>query len=149
MTTEVVATPINDALAEFLSAGRASAALDPNQAALDMVQRILNAETVEDVLKRAEAIHARELVDQTIVLTGVRFNESDLKADGPGFYALLEIVDENGEAQVVTCGAVTVMAQAWKLNKLGALPMRVVLREAEKETKNGFRPMHLEPVASF
>lgn len=149
MTSEVVAKPMDSQLARFLSAGREGSVQDPQQAALDMVRQILAAETVEDVLKRAEALHARDILDQTIVLTGVRFNESDLGGDGPDFYALLEIVDENGEAQVVTCGAITVMAQVWKLNELGALPMRAVLREAEKATKSGFKPMHLEPVDSF
>src|SRR5437773_939438 len=78
------------------------------------------------------ATHARDFLDTPFVLTSVRFNKSSFDGAGPQFYALLEGADSNGEKVTVTCGAKNVIAQAWKLMDMGALPVSVELRQSAK-----------------
>lgn len=134
-------------LVEFLAAAQSQEPVDPAQAAMDIVRRILAADSVEDVLKGTPAIHAGDVVGQPLTIVGFTFNESDLKEGGPGFYMLIECVDAQGEPFKVTCGAVNVMAQLWRLGQLDAMPLRAKITEAEKATSRGYRPMWLEAVA--
>lgn len=129
-------------LARFMSVAKDVVPIDPQQAALDMVSRILGAGSVDEVLEGSSAIHAVDVLGQNLTIVGVRWNESDL-ADGAGFYALIDCVDNNGEGFAVTCGAITVMAQLFKLDELGALPGTFQLVEAAKPTKSGYKPMSL------
>lgn len=129
-------------LARFMSVAKDVVPIDPQQAALDMVSRILGAGSVDEVLEGSSAIHAADVLGQNLTIVGVRWNESDL-ADGAGFYALIDCVDNNGEGFAVTCGAITVMAQLFKLDELGALPGTFQLVEAAKPTKSGYKPMSL------
>lgn len=146
MSDQVV--PTSDArVAEFLAAARDQEPVDPQQAALDIVRRILSADAVEDVLKVAEAVHARDVLGDVLTITGFQFNESAIGGDGPAFYMLIECVDGNGEAFKVTCGALNVMAQLFRLNQLGALPGRFRIVESENATRAGFKPMWLEGVS--
>lgn len=143
MTTgEVVVKDTNAALARFLGAATALEPIDPQQAALDMVRRILAGDTVDEVLEGQAAIHAADVLGVTLVVTGVRWNESDL-GGGPGFYALMDCVDGDGNSFTITCGAITVMAQLFRLHELGAFPTRLVIEEAEKATRSGYKPMSL------
>ena len=118
--------------------------LDPAHVSIDIIGRILNATTVDDVLGGAGAVHARDFLGIPFVLTGVRFNRSDFGDDGPAFYALLEAANDDGERVVVTCGARNVIAQAWKLRDMGALPVKLVLQESDRPTKRGYKVMWLE-----
>lgn len=116
----------------------------PDEIALDIIKRILDAQSVDDVLGGAGAIHSRDYLRKPFKLTDVRFNESSFEGDGPSFYGLLEGADPDGVKVVITCGARNVIAQAWKLKDMGALPVDVELAEASRETAAGFRPMWLE-----
>lgn len=128
----------------------ASNELDPEQVSIDIIGRILNATSVDDVLGGAGATHARDFLNVPFTLTNVRFNRSDFDESGPSFYALLEGADGNGEPVTVTCGARNVIAQAWKLNDMGALPVALVLQESERTTRRGYKVMWLEKApASF
>jgi hypothetical protein len=108
------------------------------------VGRILDATSVEDVLEGGGAVHARDMIGRPFALTDVRFNRSDYEATGPAFYAILSGADENGEKVTISCGARKVLAQAWKLKDMGALPVAVELTESERPTSNGFKVMWLE-----
>lgn len=117
---------------------------DPDQVAMDIIRRILDATSVDDVLGGAGATHARDFLGRDFALTGVKFNQSSFDSAGPAFYALLEGADGNGEKVAITCGARNVIAQAWKLRDMDALPVVVQLVESPRETAAGFRPMWLE-----
>ena len=120
------------------------AELDPEHVSIDIIGRILNATTVDDVLGGAGATHARDFLNVPFVLTSVRFNQSDFGDSGPAFYALLEGANGDGEPVTVTCGARNVIAQAWKLREMNALPVKLVLQESERTTRAGFKVMWLE-----
>lgn len=141
-SSEVVARDSDSAIARFLSAAQTQQVIDPEQAALDMVRRILTADSAEEVLEGREAIHAADVLGQTLTVVGVRWNDSDT-AGGPGFYALMDCVDAEGQGFAVTCGAISVMAQLFRMSELNAFPVRVCIEEAAKPTKSGYRPMHL------
>lgn len=144
MSTDVV-IPDSDVFRRFLAAadeGQLDA--NPDQVAIDIIAKILNAETTADVLGGGGATHARDYLDTPFTLTGLHFNESTFEGQGPNFYAILEGADENGERVAVTCGARNVIAQAWKLADMGSLPIAVVIKQSAKATSAGFHVMWLE-----
>lgn len=143
MSNEVVSTT-DQRVASFLAAGVNSAVVDPEKAQLDIVRRILASDSIEDVLKQQEAIHAKDVLDECINITGIRYMESDIKDSGPAFYMLVDCVTPNGEPFAVTCGAVNVMAQLHRLNDLDAFPLLATIVEVGKPTKAGYKPMWLE-----
>lgn len=129
----------------FLAAADTDARVTtPDEITLDIIKKILDAQTVDDVLGGAGATHAGDYLNKPFRLTDVHFNQSSYDGAGPSFYALLEGVDPDGVAVTITCGARNVIAQAWKLNDMDALPLVVMLVESPRETASGFRPMWLE-----
>lgn len=117
--------------------------LPPELAALSIVARIAEAKTADEVGQRGDVDHARDWIGQPFALTGYRWLASDF-AEGPQAYMVLDGVDDDGAPVVITCGALNVMVAAWRYADLGALPFSVVLSEADKPSKAGFRPMWLE-----
>lgn len=118
---------------------------NPDQVAIDVIAKILSADTVEGVFAGGGTTHARDYLDTPFALTGLHFNESTFDGQGPNFYALLEGANADGEKVAITCGAKNVIAQAWKLADLGALPLQVVIRQSARPTASGFFIMWLEP----
>jgi hypothetical protein len=117
---------------------------NPEQVAIDVIAKILSADTIEGVFGGAGTIHARDYLDTPFKLLGLHFNESTYDSAGPNFYALLEGVSVDGETLAITCGAKNVIAQAWKLGDMNALPMNVVIKQSAKATASGFYIMWLE-----
>jgi hypothetical protein len=136
-------------VAAFLQAGKETSVVDPVAAQLDIVRRIMSAESIADVLEQTEAIHAKDVLDTPIIVQGFRYQESDLEGGGIGFYMLLDCVTPQGEPYTITCGAVNVMAQLHRLNELGGLPIVGEMREVGKATRNGYKPMWFAKEAGF
>ena len=144
-----VAIPTSDVFQRFLKAadeGRFEQ--NPDQVAIDIIARILSANDAAEVLGGGSATHAKDYLDKPFTLTGLKLNKSDFDGVGPDFYAVLEGVDADGVEIQVTCGAKNVMAQAWRLDDLGALPCPVVIRQSTKSTSSGFHVMWLEQAPS-
>lgn len=141
----------NETFQRFLAAADEEVReVDADQVSMEIIGRILKAQTVDDVLGGSGAIHARDFLDVPFTLTDVRFNRSDFGGDGPAFFALLEGADRNGEPVTITCGARNVIAQAWKLRDMAALPIQVEIQESERATANGYKVMWLaKPTKSF
>lgn len=143
MTTEVV-NATDQRVLDFLSAGKESTVADPEKAQLEIVRRILAGDTPDDVLTQAEAIHAKDVLGESLIIQGFRYQESDIEGGGPGFYMLLDCVTPQGEPYTITCGAVNVMAQLHRLGQLDALPGVFALVEVGKPTRAGYKPMWLQ-----
>lgn len=142
--TEVV-VPDSEVFQRFLAAADTDQAeLNPEQVTIDIIGRILNATSVADVLGGNNAISADDYLDKPFALTAVRFNKSTFEDAGPKFYALLTGANTDGEEVVITCGARNVIAQAWKLQDMDALPLAVQLKQSSKPTAAGFYVMWLE-----
>lgn len=144
--TDVV--PVSETrLAEFMAAATSQEPVDALAVSIDIAKRILAAETVEDVFGEQEAIHAKDVIGEPLLITGFTFNESTIGGEGPAFYMLIECADPQGEAFKVTCGALNVMAQVFRLSQMGALPLIAKIEESGKPTKAGYRVMRLTAVA--
>jgi|SRR5271156_5615984 len=127
----------------FLTAVNSVTTEDPAAVSAAIVANILQAPTAEAVLQQASTTQAEDVIGQRLLVRGVRWQHSDI-ADGPGFYALIDAVDDQGEVHVITCGSRNVMAQLFRLGELNALPCHVAIMQQEKATAAGFFPMFLE-----
>lgn len=133
------------ALVALLGQMKDAQELDPEEISKQIIGRILNAATVDEVLSTGDARHARELLGQPILIHSVKLNESDF-TDSAGVYMVAECSDPDfGESFAVTFGSPHCMAQAYKLHELGALPAKVKFTQSSKPTRRGFFPMRLEP----
>jgi len=106
-----------------------------------IVERILSAESAQDVLAAQGTLAAKDVLGVPMKVTGVHWMPSDLP--GSKVYGVLDAVIRNKRVSV-TCGSRTVMVQLWKLNDLGVFPISVQICESPTPTANGFRPMWLE-----
>lgn len=133
-----------DDMVEALRGNNLPEVEDPELIAQAITERILAAESAEEVLGNAQATHAQDVLNRPFVLHGLRLMRSRYN-EGPGVFAVLDAeFGDDGSKEAVTCSGRTVMAQAVQLYRLGALPMSVQIVRAEKETANGFYPLWME-----
>lgn len=113
-------------------------------AELNMILTVLQAERPEDVGAPWDASGLLDYQDKPITITGIRKSKSDYPG-GWGFFLLLECVDNaNGRRFVLTTGSSMVVAQCVKLHAMDAWPVTVIPRV--KITASGTTACHLEPV---
>ena len=86
-----------------------------------------------------------ELLGRPLRIDGLRRMESEYDSGLP-FFLIIQAADlETGEQLTVTTGAVSVVAQLTKAWSLGLIPgFRVVPRQADRPSKSGYYPQHLE-----
>jgi hypothetical protein len=87
-----------------------------------------------------------ELVNVPLVITGIRKMPSDYPGGLPWFLIADGAIVETGETVSITTGAVSIVAQLTKAHQLGGFPLRVIPRQAERPSKSGYYPQHLELV---
>ena len=127
----------------MLESSRSQALEDPETVQRAIVERILAAKSVEEILTPSETRHARDLLDEPVTVHAVRFNESDFE-DGIGFYAVVEVTTpDTGDSFAVTCGGRNVMAQLYALAACDAFPCDVKFTQARKPTRAGYWPLWL------
>lgn len=124
---------------------------DAFQASLSILDRILQAETPEDVFKGIGAlVHARDtLVNIPIEVSDIRWNVSTFEGEtNVGFYCIFDFVNLlTNEKNTGSVGSLNCMAQLYALEKLGAMPYSLVLCRTDKPTKSGFYPLFFRPVS--
>ena len=118
--------------------------LDGAAIAEKILQRILDASTVAEVLMGITTVQAETILGLPLTVRDVHFNESTT-GQGEGIYAVIDCTVA-GRPCAVTCGSRTVMAQLFKLKELGAFPLRVCITRSQTKTAAGFYPMQLEAV---
>lgn len=127
-----------------LSAGIPVASDDTSDAGARIAASVFDATAPTDLDTAWESRDFGALIDLPVKVTALRKAISDY-GDGPGFYLICDVVDlSTGEVQVVTTGAVSVMAQLVKAHSAGWLPLACTLRESSRPSKAGYRPQHLE-----
>lgn len=115
---------------------------DPELISQEIMRRILEAETVEEVLEMAGTTSAKDIVGVAFTLTDAVIMKSAFDEGAP-VYMLLDVADpDTGKAYKVNCGGRNVMAQVYRLKQLGALPTTVKLVEAGT-TAAGHKPLWL------
>jgi hypothetical protein len=87
-----------------------------------------------------------ELRNIPIRVTAIRRIASDYAGGLPWFLVVDAAVRATGETVTFTTGAVSVVAQLVKAWSMGAMPLDVVPRVAERASKNGYYPQHLEVI---
>jgi hypothetical protein len=120
--------------------------LTSEDAAREIIARILEAEDFDAILSSGSTTPAEDVLDVPFVLRDVRFQKSGVEGEGPPVYALIEAVDpETGETLTITCGSRNVMAQALRLKQTGNLPTPKPVRifRVDRPSASGFYPMWL------
>ena len=80
----------------------------------------------------------------TVRINAYRVNPSDFPG-GLKFYLVLDVTDlETGAKGVLTCSSQMAIAQILNAEARVNLPIDVIIREKDKPTRAGFRPIHLE-----
>jgi hypothetical protein len=139
------ATRTDSAEVERFIAGATSQVLDdPEAVSKAIVHDILTAPSIDDVFRTRELTHARDVLGERLTILGVRWMRGDFDTAGPGFYAVVEATNGDGEKLQVSCGAGNVMAQLWWLAEHDELPISVAIVESGRTTAAGYRPMILE-----
>jgi hypothetical protein len=87
-----------------------------------------------------------ELANTRIVVRGIRKSPSDFPGGLPFFLLVDGAIADTGEVFTVTTGAASVVVQLAKAHQLGALPLTCIPRIADRPSRNGYYPMHLEMV---
>lgn len=143
-STDLVPAPPNR-LAVLLAEMKDRTETDPDEISRQIVNRILQAATAEEVLATGDVRGAREVLDQALLIHSIKINESDI-VDSIGVYMIVEVSDPDfGESFVVSTGSPHCMSQLYRLDELGALPCKAKFTQSRKPTKSGFFPMRLEP----
>lgn len=127
---------------KFLTAVMDQSVDDPAAVSTAIVASILQAKSVDEVLNRQNTVDASSVVGQRLAIRGARWMRSDLQ-EGPGFYALIDAANDDGEPLLITCGSRNVMAQVYRLIELNALPCYAAIEESERATAAGYHPMSL------
>jgi hypothetical protein len=142
---ELVAISGSAEVVTYLASQQAIEEESAEQTAFEIVASILNATTLEEVLKRTAVISSEDATGRPLVVTGVKWHRSDFEA-AEGVYGLVYAEDAfTGEELLVTAGGRTVMAQLYRLGQLGAFPARMQFGRASRATRSGYFPMWLEP----
>lgn len=108
-----------------------------------IVQGILSADTVQDVLGQAGAVSLQDMLGEPFQLRDMRLLKSSFE-EGPGVFGIFQCArPDDGSVFVATCGSQNVMAQALRLRELGALPVMVKCEQSERPSAAGYHPLWL------
>lgn len=142
-TVAVRAHPATRALDAWL-AEHQEQGTEADMAQGDIIAQVLTANTLEEILTPAEALHAEAVMDEPLSVFAVKYQRSDYQEGSP-FYAVLDVWRHNWEERtIVTVGAQSIIAQLVRLVQLGMLPTRVrIVKATKKPTRNGYWPLRL------
>lgn len=146
--------------------GRADDAIAPRPVNVDvitayehMIDRVpdAGAEGIESILAQVAAVTDPTALDapwqagglaqyagRSIIVRGIRKLPSDYPGPLPWFLIIDGQDPATGGEVHLTTGSVSVVAQLVKAYVSGWLPIAVIPRLAERPTKDGYYPMHLE-----
>lgn len=159
---ESLDTPANVALTtdQMITAmgidARMADAVNPADVARQIADRILSAETVDDVFAFAEAgtKSGEDIIGRPILITELEWMRSGF-TDGFGFYALITVIDGKGNTEQVSIGAGNACAQLFRLSRMDdkvtgkpalfVTPMTLFKRE--RATASGYYPLWFRPVS--
>lgn len=117
------------------------------QAINDIIERILKAETVADVIAKSSTNKFETLYGSVITIHGFRMMPSDLD-DGCGAFALVDYtLDGNTEHQLTTTSALGVLAQLSRTYQLSGFPLRCAVCEIDTGKNGKNNPVYLGPVS--
>ena len=111
-----------------------------------ILQALATATDIRDLDAPWRSGNLESFLNTPIVVTGIRKLPSDYDGGLPYFLVVDAGVRASGELVTITTGAVSVVAQLVKAHGLDAFPLTVVPRRADRPSRSGFYPLHLEVV---
>ena len=118
------------------------------EAGQDGFERILEviaqANNVADLDAAWRSRGMEELAGIPLTIRGIKKMPSDFESGLPWFLVVDGVNEVTGEPVTVTTGAVSVVAQLVKAWSMGAFPIRVRPVVAERPSRSGYYPQHLE-----
>lgn len=108
---------------------------------------IAQAKGIHDLDAAWRSTGLEALRNRTIRVLGIRRMPSDYPGGLPWFLVIDAADVLTGETVAITTGAVSVVAQLVKAHQLDAFPMDVIPRVAERPSRSGYFPVHLEIVS--
>lgn len=122
-------------------------AAEADDAIADIVERILNASTVEEVIARSDTVEFADLKTQVITVYGFRMMPSTIDT-GVGAYAVVDFVRAGSEAhEITTTSALGVLAQLARIYHLGGFPFKCSVLEIDTGKNGKNNPLYLAPAA--
>lgn len=110
----------------------------------DILMQIAGAESAEDLDKAFDGDSLRDFIGCHILVNSLKRAESDFTG-GLGQFLIINFTRlDTGESLVATTGAVSIVAQLAVAFNKNMLPLRCMVIQKDKPTKNGFYPMHLK-----
>lgn len=110
---------------------------DPEAMSRAIMERILNAETMEDAFTQQNLTPLRSMLDTPFKITDVHFNRSKIEGEGAPVYAIVDVVLlDTGEQVSCSCGGKNVLAQLVVGLKNGWLDGNVFQLIANKTADN-------------
>jgi hypothetical protein len=134
-----------DELDECILTGKRVELLDdPETIQRQILEQLLGA-TSDEELEPTEPTGWRELAGVPIEVRSFSWRPSDYDEEGSSsvFVVVFGINLVTGEPVTLTTGARNVLAQLSNLARRGRFPIVRAVRESEKETKRGYRPLWL------
>lgn len=123
--------------------------VDPAQAALDIAKRIMDGDTVDDILgvgESTDATHAEDVIGIPFTIHEVTWQKSNFNQGLP-VYSVAHVTNLlTGQRDVVTCSATNVCSAFLAIQKKGLLPVDVKYVRSDKATAAGFWPLWLRKV---
>lgn len=102
-----------------------------------IVAEIMDADSVEEVLREREALHARDIVNTPLILHGFELREGTYEDSQTGYYAAMTVSRPGADVtRIVTCGGMKVLAKLMKLDQFGEWPQ--IFYFTEKKTNKGY-----------
>ncbi len=117
----------------------------PEEVTQSISERLLKAESLEQLLSPQSTVEAKSILGKPIVVTDVHWNRSTLADNEGQVYAVIDAIID-GVPAAVTTGSRTIMIQVLKAKQAGWLPMDVQIKESPQRTAAGFKPMWFEAV---
>lgn len=119
---------------------------DAEEATLSIITEILGAQDPDDLDAPWLGQGMRKLQGRVLKVNSIKRLPSEFAA-GPGWYLGCDcVLTADGESLFVTTGSVAIMVQLITAFTRGWLPHEFVPRQAERASRRGFYPMHLEVV---
>jgi hypothetical protein len=144
MGKEIAPTTVGDDLARIMG-DTVPEVEDSEQAQRAIVERILAAETAEDVWQDSASTATRDLLGVPLEVRDVKLMASNIEG-ATGTYALLDAVRlDTGEVILVNSGSPTIMATVVRRKQLGSLPMQCVVVEVGQAKPGQSAPLGLKP----
>ena len=128
----------NDPLLSAIAKIRSGVDRTPEDAQRAIIDRVLKAETVDEILAESTTSSAEDVIGIPHTIVSVDYNRSRYE-DGAPAYAYVVAKTNDGDVSY-TVGATTAIAQLIKLD--AHLPVKVILKQKESPTASGYYPMY-------